>query len=181
MRIISGQLKGRKIVAPKSLPARATTDRAKEALFNILQTFFDFSQLEVLDLFSGTGNIAYEFASRGTQNITAIEKNQKCVSFIHKCIGHFNLIDFIHIKKDEAYRFLSKTTKCFDIIFADPPFNFTLEKYKEIVQLIFQRSLLNKDGWCIIEHESRIQLNNFDYFYERRTYGSVTFTIFKTQ
>ncbi len=65
MRIISGQHKGRRLLAPKNLPVRPTTDRAKEALFNILQHEFDFENIRVLDLFAGTGSISYEFASRG--------------------------------------------------------------------------------------------------------------------
>ena len=65
MRIISGSHKGRRILAPKKLPVRPTTDRSKEGLFNILQHRLNFKSLHVLDLFSGTGNISYEFASRG--------------------------------------------------------------------------------------------------------------------
>ena len=64
MRIISGSLKGRRITAPKKLPVRPTTDRSKEALFNILNNWVEFSEIRVLDLFSGTGNISYEFGSR---------------------------------------------------------------------------------------------------------------------
>jgi 16S rRNA G966 N2-methylase RsmD len=74
MRIISGIHKGRKIVAPKKLPVRPTTDRSKEALFNILQHQMDFSELSVLDLFAGTGSISYEFGSRGVAQLTAVDK-----------------------------------------------------------------------------------------------------------
>ncbi|MBT8178220.1 MAG: 16S rRNA (guanine(966)-N(2))-methyltransferase RsmD, partial [Eudoraea sp.] len=63
MRIISGKYKGKRLRAPKNLPVRPTTDMAKEALFNILQNHFDFEAISVLDLFSGTGNISFEFAS----------------------------------------------------------------------------------------------------------------------
>ena len=66
MRIISGKYKGKRLTAPKKLPVRPTTDMAKEALFNILTNRFYFDELKVLDLFSGTGNISFEFASRGT-------------------------------------------------------------------------------------------------------------------
>ena len=67
MRIISGTYKGKRLTAPKKLPVRPTTDMAKEALFNILNNRFYFEELKVLDLFSGTGNISYEFASRGVE------------------------------------------------------------------------------------------------------------------
>jgi len=69
MRIISGKYKGRRITAPKNLPVRPTTDLAKESLFNILNNHYYFDSISVVDLFSGTGNIAFEFASRGTSKI----------------------------------------------------------------------------------------------------------------
>ena len=84
MRIISGKHKGRKIYPPKNLPSRPTTDRLKEGLFNVLQNRFDFTNLKVLDLYSGTGNISYEFASRGSLNITSVDQNRLCTVFIKK-------------------------------------------------------------------------------------------------
>lgn len=74
MRIISGLHKGRRIVAPKKLPVRPTTDRSKEALFNILQHRIDFSELRALDLYAGTGSISYELASRGATQIPQLTK-----------------------------------------------------------------------------------------------------------
>ena len=70
MRIISGKLKSRRLSAPKNLPVRPTTDMAKESLFNILNNTYYFDAISVIDLFSGTGNISYEFASRGTKKYT---------------------------------------------------------------------------------------------------------------
>jgi 16S rRNA (guanine966-N2)-methyltransferase len=82
MRIISGQHKGRKISAPKQLPIRPTTDMAKEALFNIINNQYYLDEISVLDLFSGSGNISYEFASRGVNAITAVEIHAGCTQFI---------------------------------------------------------------------------------------------------
>ena len=75
MRIISGIHKGRKINLPKNIKIRPTTDRAKEAVFNILDNRYYFKNKTVLDLFAGSGNISYEFASRGCKNILSIDKN----------------------------------------------------------------------------------------------------------
>ena len=72
MRIISGDNRGRRIIAPKNLPVRPTTDKSKEALFNILQNSYEIQNLKILDLFSGTGNISYEFASRGAIEIYTV-------------------------------------------------------------------------------------------------------------
>ena len=84
MRIISGKHKGRRLVAPKNLPVRPTTDMCKESLFNILNNYFNFHGLKVLDLFSGTGNISYEFGSRGAGPITSVDGDFGCVNFIKK-------------------------------------------------------------------------------------------------
>ena len=84
MRIISGSHKGRRLSAPKNLPVRPTTDRSKEALFNILQNQYQWDVVAVLDLFSGTGSISYEFASRGVKNVIAVDQNKMCVNYIRK-------------------------------------------------------------------------------------------------
>jgi 16S rRNA G966 N2-methylase RsmD len=81
MRIISGTHKSRRIVAPKNLPVRPTTDLSKEALFNILNNQYNFAEISVLDLFAGTGNISYEFASRGCTAIVAVDAHFGCVQF----------------------------------------------------------------------------------------------------
>ena len=84
MRIISGILRGKQIRPPANFKVRPTTDFAKESLFNILIHQFDLEEMDVLDLFAGTGSISYEFASRGTENITAVDASFECVKFIKK-------------------------------------------------------------------------------------------------
>lgn len=106
MRIISGSHKGRRVLAPKKLPVRPTTDRSKEGMFNILQHRLNFESLHVLDLFSGTGNISYEFASRGVANITAIDQNRHCVDFIKKTTIDLGLT--INSLKSDSITFLKK-------------------------------------------------------------------------
>ena len=84
MRIISGKHKGRYLKAPKKLPVRPTTDMAKEALFNILNNTYYLEDVILLDLFAGTGNISFEFASRGTTQLSAVDANHGCISYIDK-------------------------------------------------------------------------------------------------
>ena len=91
MRIISGNNRGRKIIIPKKLPVRPTTDQSKEAIFNIINNEFFFEDLKVLDLFSGSGNISYEFASRGAKEIYSIDINFNCIKFIKKTSEQLNL------------------------------------------------------------------------------------------
>jgi len=75
MRIVSGSLKGRRFSPPSNFKARPTTDFAKENIFNVLNNMIDFEDVSVLDLFSGTGSISLEFASRGCSRIVSVEKS----------------------------------------------------------------------------------------------------------
>ena len=84
MRRISGKHGRRLIKPPKNLAVRPTTDMAKESLFNILSNYIDFQSKSVLDLFSGTGAISYEFISRGSFPVTSVELDFQCVKFIFK-------------------------------------------------------------------------------------------------
>ena len=88
MRIISGKNRGKRIISPKNLPVRPTTDFAKEGLFNIINNNFYVEDLHVLDLFAGTGNITYEFYSRGCSDITTVDQNYNCIKFIKKNIKY---------------------------------------------------------------------------------------------
>jgi 16S rRNA (guanine966-N2)-methyltransferase len=177
MRIISGTNKGKRLVAPKKLPVRPTTDMAKEALFNILNNNFQFSQLSVLDLFSGTGNIAYEFASRGSKEIIAVDANYDCVKFIKKTAQE---LDFnITTIKSDVFKFLEKAYVKADIIFADPPYDFEEKEFLKIPEIVFEKNLLNQNGQLIIEHSKHTNLSNFPNFMEERRYGGSVFSFFQ--
>ena len=146
MRIISGSHKGKKLFAPKKLPVRPTTDRSKEALFNILQHQYDWSSIRVLDLFAGTGNISYEFASRGVNEIFSVDKNSLCIKFIQQTAEKLDLrIKTIQI---DALDYLSSISMNFDIIFADPPYKIDQQGYFKIVNIIFKNNRLKKK-WLI--------------------------------
>ena len=177
MRIIAGINRGRKINAPKNLPVRPTTDKAKESIFNIIGNSYDFSELSVLDLFSGTGNISYEFASRGVKNITCVDQNTKCYNFIKSNCKKLAL-DFKLIKS-EAYKFLTKNKMSFDIIFADPPYNFEMVEYEKITNCIFEKKVLNNFGILIVEHSKKTSLENLKNYKETRKYGDCFFSFFK--
>lgn len=177
MRIISGKYKGKRLTAPKKLPVRPTTDMAKEALFNILNNKYYFEDLAVLDLFSGTGNISFEFASRGTTSITAIDGNSGCVQFISKTAKE---LDFdITTLKSDVFKFLERTKSKYDVIFADPPYNFEASKFSKIPELVYVNELLQDDGLLIIEHSEQTDLSELSYFSEKRKYGSSVFSFFE--
>lgn len=175
MRIVSGKHRGRVVYPPKNLPVRPTTDFAKESIFNILNNHFEFDGLKILDLFAGTGNISYEFASRGCGEITAVDMNYSCCEFIKKTAAAFGMKEIKVIKAD-VFGFLKKTTGGFHIIFADPPYE--LEKIRDLPEIVFSAELLKPDGWLIVEHGPDTDISHLPRFSEQRTYGNVNFSIF---
>ncbi len=177
MRIISGTHKGRKIIAPKNLPVRPTTDMAKESLFNILSNHYYFDMVTVLDLFSGTGNIAYEFVSRGTTEITCIDQNFGCIKFISNTALQFNMP--IKTIKSDVFKYLEKARLQSDIIFADPPYNFPDYDFAKIAALVFKNKLLTDGGLLIIEHSKHTDLSALPHFGYSKGYGSSVFSFFE--
>ena len=177
MRIISGLYKSRKIVAPKNLPVRPTTDMAKESLFNILNNHFYFNTISVLDLFAGTGNISYEFASRGTKQITCVDQDFGCIKFINQTANAFNIS--LQTIKSDVFKFLEKTRLQTNIIFADPPYNFSDEQFAKILELIVQNNLLLEDGLLVIEHSKHTNLSELKHYSYSKSYGSSVFSFFK--
>ncbi len=179
MRIISGKHKSKRLTAPKNLPVRPTTDMAKESLFNILNNRYYFQDIRVLDLFSGTGNISYEFASRGTNDITSVEQNFHCIKFIKKTLSELEFEKEINPFKSDVFKFLEKCHSQYDFIFADPPYDFSEEQFLMIPNLIFQNKLLFEDGLLALEHASHMNLSEHPNFVEKKKYGSVCFSFFE--
>ena len=134
MRIISGTYKNRKINF-KKLKSRPTTDFAKESLFNLLNNHYDLSSIYVLDLFSGSGNISYEFISRGCQHITAIDNNVKCIEFMKKIKAELQMKN-LNIKLKNINYYIKKIESTYDIIFADPPYHYVQAHYMNIIENI---------------------------------------------
>ncbi|MFT5513601.1 MAG: 16S rRNA (guanine966-N2)-methyltransferase [Bacteroidia bacterium] len=175
MRIIAGKHKGLPIPMPKGGDIRPTTDRAKEALFSILASRYDFEEISVLDLFSGSGNVGFESVSRGCNNVTSIEKNRK-VAMQAQTFAVDRKIKNIKFTSMDVFQFLKKCTQTFDIIFADPPYH--LQSITSLPDLIEQQQLLNSNGLLIIEHESTLQWDH-KHLIETRKYGQSVFSMFQ--
>ncbi len=175
MRIISGSHRSRQIHAPKNLPVRPTTDMAKEAIFNILVNHFDLTEVFVLDLFAGTGNITYEFASRGALGVTSVDTDLRCIDFIRTTAKELNFEAVLAFRSD-AFRYLMNTQNKYDIIFCDPPYD--MDGIDAIPRLIIEKQLLRENGWLIIEHSKRQDFSQLNGFREKRHYGNVNFSIF---
>lgn len=176
MRIISGKYKGRAILPPKNLRARPTTDFAKENLFNVLNNLLDYEECDVLDLFSGTGSISYEFASREARSVTSVEINTVHHNFIRQTAKSLGFENFYAVKAN-VFLYLKSCGKQFDVIFSDAPYD--LEDSEQVIDLVFEQNLLREGGILIFEHSKKHDFANRANFWQTRSYGSVQFSMFK--
>lgn len=150
---------------------------SKESLFNVLNNHFNFDALKVLDLFAGTGNISFEFASRGSSNITSVDGDFGCVKFIKQTAAEF---DFpIAAIKSDVLAFIAKTKVTYDVIFADPPYNLDQKTFEKIVLSIFENGLLEQTGMVIIEHSKYTKLEHMPNYSFQKNYGGSTFSFFE--
>jgi 16S rRNA (guanine966-N2)-methyltransferase len=178
LRIISGKYRGRRINPPANFKARPTTDYARESLFNILANRIDFETLCVLDLFSGTGSISFEFASRGAEVVHLVEKDSRHISFIKRMADEmkFENIKPIHI---DVRAYLKTCKFKYDIVFADPPYD--LVWLDTLPDLVTSSGVIRKDGIFILEHPKDLSFSSHKFFFEHRNYGSVNFSFFATK
>ncbi|MFN5422796.1 MAG: RsmD family RNA methyltransferase [bacterium] len=176
MRIISGELGGRRFNPPNNMPfTRPTTDIAKEGLFNVIENNINLVGARSLDLFGGTGSISYELFSRGVSDLTVVEKDPEMYNFIKKTADQMG-IQGIKILRADVFKFLKECNDQFDIIFAGPPY--ALGNIEELPKLIFEHNLLNNEGWFILEHTPRNDFQQFPFFRTERKYGTTIFSIF---
>jgi 16S rRNA (guanine(966)-N(2))-methyltransferase RsmD len=175
MRIIGGDLGGRRVHPPAKMPhTRPTTDIAKEGLFNILENNLDLSVLRTLDLFGGTGSISYELASRGVPDLTVVEKDPSMFAFIQKTAAALGLEAVLKAVRMDVFKFIEQCADTFDLIFAGPPY--ALSTIDELPGLTPR--LLNEKGWFILEHTPRNNYEGYPFYVTQRNYGTTIFSIF---
>ena len=177
MRIVGGTYKGRRIHAPKKLPVRPTTDRTREALFNMLTHHIDLSDKTVLDLFCGTGIISAEFQSRGVLFTTGVDRHRGCVTTYKNVMGDLGKADSSRGIKSDCLTFCKKIEEAWDLIFMDPPYDYP--KITQLLKIIFERELLKPNGLCIVEHDPRRELSQEEHFLFSRVYGSSGLSFFQ--
>ena len=136
----------------------------------------DFEELEVLDLFAGTGSISYEFASRGAKAVTSVEINAVHYNFIRQTAREFGFT-VLHPVKANVFLYLKSCAKQYDVIFSDAPYD--LEGSDEVIRLVFERGLLREGGMLIFEHSKGKDFSAHPRFSTLRSYGSVQFSIFE--
>jgi len=177
MRIIGGNLKGRVITPPQGFEARPTTDFAKEALFDILGNEYEFDDLKVLDLFSGTGSVSYEFCSRGAGHVWAVEMNPRNAAFVSSEARRLGLAGQISVVRDNVFDFLPLCKQKFDIIFADPPY--ALDGLDALPDKVLSADILHPERYFILEHGAEHNFSSHPFFVKERKYGRVHFSFFE--
>ena len=176
MRIIGGRLKGKSINPPAGYKARPTTDFAREGLFNILNNEYEFEDLKVLDLFGGTGAVAFEFASRGASRVYSVEMARENASFIKTEAKRLGL-DNVTMVRDNVFDFLPICREKFDIVFADPPY--ALDGLQNLPDAVFQANVLHPERYFILEHGDEHSFADHPRFVKERHYGRVHFSFFE--
>lgn len=154
MRVISGQARGHKLIAPEGKSTRPTTDRIKESLFNILSGYL--YNCNFLDLFSGSGAIGIEALSRGAKSAVFVDNSNECREVILKNLGHTKLSENAEVIKGDvvsAVNNLGMQNRKFDIIFIDPPYEGGFEK--PVLNAIINAGVLAKDGFIVLERASK--------------------------
>lgn len=177
MRIIAGKCRGRVFAAPEGLNTRPTLDRVKESLFGSIQ--FDIPGATVLDLFSGSGNIALEAASRGAALCVAADMDAGCVSLIRKNAASLGLSDGLRILQGDYRKVLTELiAEGFraDIVYLDAPYASGFSQ--DAARIIFENALLRRGGRLFIEHSGEVQVPESELYAAFRTkqYGKCFIT-----
>lgn len=176
MRIVGGDFSGRRFNPPAKIPARPTTEVAKEGLFNTLGNMIDFEGIKTCDLFGGTGSISYELASRGAADLTLIERDLTSVDFIKKTATDLGIADKLHIIRGDVFKFMKQSTEQYNFIFAGPPY--ALQQIDELPILVFEKNMLAPDGIFILEHTPRNDYQQHPRYERMKNYGTTVFTFF---
>jgi 16S rRNA (guanine(966)-N(2))-methyltransferase RsmD len=176
MRIVGGTFGGRRFSPPARIPARPTTEVAKEGLLNMLQNSKDMDGIKTLDIFGGTGSITYELASRGAADMTLVERDPSTIDFIKKTSKELGISDRLQIVKGDVFKFVKQCTDQYDFIFAGPPY--ALDQIDELPLLVFEKNLLLPGGTFVLEHTPRNDYQKHPRFSRIKNYGTTVFTFF---
>ena len=176
MRIIAGSLRGRKLLRPKNLSVRPTTDRVREALYALVEARINLRDVRLADLFSGTGALALEGISRGAQSAVLVDCNWKAQKIARKNAEQFNLEQKCHFLCADAVIYLKRYQGLpLDLIIADPPYEF--ETIMDLPELTLP--CLRPGGLFVIEHDARIQFREHPSLNTTRGYGRTRISIFQ--
>ncbi len=176
LRIIAGKYGSRKIKDVKSSLTRPTTDKNKESIFNSIGQFFEGGY--ALDLYAGSGALGIEALSRGMNQCDFVDKQLSAIKVIKENIQLLDLEAQTRVFKEDALKFLENTKQTYDLILIDPPYK--LKPYNNILNIIHNRHLLNKNGIIVMEsdHQTTIEADYDFVLFKEKTLGQSKITIF---
>lgn len=177
MRIISGSARGRRLKELQGMDTRPTTDKVKEALFNIIQ--FEIEGRRVLDLFGGTGQLGLEALSREAEHCTFTEQRREAAALIRENIKACGFQDRTHVVQGDTISFLSGCREKFDLIFLDPPYQSDL--LDRALETIARFDILQEHGIIVCESAAERTIPQLEAPYERGReyrYGKIKLTLF---
>ena len=144
----------------------------------MLENSLDFEELSILDLCAGTGNISFEFVSRGAKHLLAIDSHPRCVQYLKQNVQTLQIAEQMHVYKSDCVVYCRNAKNIqYDLIFADPPYH--LGFHQELIQTIFEKQLLSPDVLVIIEHGKQHDFSMLPQFDACRNFGNVYFSFFK--
>ncbi|SEQ61788.1 16S rRNA (guanine966-N2)-methyltransferase [Virgibacillus subterraneus] len=184
MRVVAGVHKGRQLKAVPGNTTRPTTDKVKEAIFQILGPLFEHGM--VLDLYAGSGSLGIEALSRGMEKGIFVDKNPKAIHTIYENVRTIKLDDKVEVYKTEAFRAMNAASKRdlqFDLILLDPPYRKV--NYGKLLDEIDKLQLLNKNGMIYCEHDIVDKLpsdsDRFSVVKQDNYGGTIGVTIYKQE
>jgi 16S rRNA (guanine966-N2)-methyltransferase len=177
VQIIAGRYRGRRITTAPLKDVRPCSSRVKKSIFDILHSRMDFEESCVLDLFAGFGSLGFETLSRGASRVTFVDRHPASLLSLRKTAGELKVEEMVSLVNEDVALFLQSETGSFDLIFADPPYAW--EDYPRLIEGIMAGSLLEEDGWLLIEHDAHGDFSLSPYYSFHRDYGMTRITFFQ--
>lgn len=177
MRIITGKFKGRNIPVPQTGLLRPTSDRAKEALFSVIDARTYFEGTRILDLFAGSGSLGFEAISRGAESCRFVDAEPDHIKHIEKLGRQLEIDDQIRTYTMDVEMFLETNPGGFDFIFADPPYDYY--DFPGLVEAVLSGEWLNPGGWFILEHDKTNDFEPHEHCVYSKAYGRTVIAMFK--
>lgn len=177
MRIIAGRLRRRLLHAPKGLLTRPTTNRVREAVFNLVESRLALDEADVLDLFAGTGSLGLEAISRGAAAVTFVEQQAKVLKVARQNAEDLGVTDLCWFFRADAVPYLDRYKgPPFDLILADPPYD--LEALPRLPGLALPH--LKPGGLFVLEHDTRLAFDTHPHLDTSRPYGRTSVSVFRS-
>jgi 16S rRNA (guanine966-N2)-methyltransferase len=174
MRILSGSVRGKKLLSPEDLPLRPTCNKVRSAIFNIIR--FELKGSRFLDLFAGTGAVGLNALSEGAQSVTFVENNWRCVHTLERNIALSHFEERARLVNENVFKFLQwENLESYRFIFLDPPYDMKFEQYINL--FLRMHSQVSKSCLIITEHTSNQSFESFSrefgFSWDEKHYGKI--------